>query len=151
MEAIAGWDGVTAFVEMKRASLRHFGHEAVLRRVSEVLQPVLNRCVLISFDLAAVKILRPMTGARIGWVLNRYDADGLREATALAPEFLFCDLERVPAATDQLWPGPWDWAIYEVRDLETARRCREPGCESTSRRWPCAACATEYDEAASGA
>jgi glycerophosphoryl diester phosphodiesterase len=129
VDAIAGWGDVTAFVEVKRASLRHFGRETVLRRMSEVLQPVLDRCVLISFDLAAVKILRLMTGARIGWVLDRYDEECLREATELAPEFLFCNLERVPATTDRLWPGPWDWAIYEVRDLETARHCRELGAK----------------------
>lgn len=150
MDAIAGWDGVTAFVEVKRASLRQFGRETVLRRVSEVLQPVLNRCVLISFDLAAVKILRLMTGARIGWVLNQYDADSLREATALAPEFLFCNLERVPATTEQLWPGPWDWAIYEVRDLETARHCRELGAKYVETM-AVRSLRTEYDEAASAA
>jgi glycerophosphoryl diester phosphodiesterase len=127
VDAIADWNDVTAFVEVKRASLRKFGHEAVLRRVSQVLQPVLGRCVLISFDLAAVKILRLMTGARIGWVLQSYDGDSLREATTLAPEFLFCNLERVPLGTEKLWPGPWDWAIYEVRDLETARHCQELG------------------------
>ncbi len=33
VDAIAGWDGVTAFVEVKRASLRQFGHETVLRRI----------------------------------------------------------------------------------------------------------------------
>ena len=150
VDAIAGWDGVTAFVEVKRASLRQFGRETVLRRVSEVLQPVLNRCVLISFDLATVKILRLMTGARIGWVLDRYDADSLREATALAPEFLFCNLERVPATTEQLWPGPWDWAIYEVRDLETARHCRELGAQYVETM-AVRSLRTEYDEAASGA
>ena len=129
VDAIAGWSDVTAFVEVKRASLRRFGRETVLRRISEVLQPVLDRCVLISFDLAAVKILRLMTGARIGSVLEQYDADSLREATELAPEFLFCNLERVPATTEKLWPGPWDWAIYEVRDLGTARHCRELGAK----------------------
>ena len=150
VDAIASWDGVTAFVEVKRASLRQFGREIVLRRLSEVLQPVLNRCVLISFDLAAVKILRLMTGARIGWVLDRYDADSLREATELAPEFLFCNLERVPAATEKLWPGPWDWATYEVRDLETARHCHSLGAkyvETMAVRSLRAA----YDEAASAA
>ena len=150
VNAIAGWDDVTAFVEVKRASLRHFGHEAVLRQVSEVLQPVLNRCVLISFDLAAVKILRLMTGARIGWVLNQYDADSLREATALAPDLLFCNLERVPATTEQLWPGAWDWAIYEVRDLQTARHCAGLGAryvETMAVR----SLRAEYDEAATGA
>ena len=150
VDAIAGWDGITAFVEVKRASLRHFGHEAVLRRASAVLQPVLNRCVLISFDLAAVKILRLMTGARIGWVLDQYDADSLREATALPPEFLFCNLERVPATTEQLWQGPWDWAIYEVRDLATARHCAELGAKYVETM-AVRSLRAEYDEVASAA
>jgi glycerophosphoryl diester phosphodiesterase len=128
VDAIAGWSDVTAFVELKRASMRHFGRETVLRRTLEVLQPVLDRCVLISFDLPAVRILRLMTGgARIGWVLDQYDGNALREATALAPEFLFCNLERVPESATELWPGPWQWAIYEVRDLGTARHCHALG------------------------
>lgn len=128
VEALAGWDGVTAFVEIKRASLRRFGHEAVLRRVTEVLQPVLDRCVLISFDLPAVRIMRLMTGgARIGWVLDQYDGNSLREASALAPEYLFCNLERVPESATELWLGPWQWAIYEIRDLATARHCHALG------------------------
>jgi glycerophosphoryl diester phosphodiesterase len=149
VDAIAGWNGVTAFVEVKRASMRQFGRETVLRRVSQVLQPVLDRCVLISFDLAAIKILRLMTGARIGWVLDSYDADSLREATALAPEFLICNLERVPIGTEELWPGPWDWVIYEVRDLETARHCQALGAryvETMAVR----SLRTAYDEAAPG-
>ena len=32
-----------------------------------------------------------------------------------------------------LWPGPWDWAIYEVQDLDTARRCRRLGASSSRR------------------
>jgi glycerophosphoryl diester phosphodiesterase len=127
VDAIAGWQDVTAFVEVKRASLRKFGHELVLRRTADVLQPVLERCVLISFDLAAVRILRLMTGARIGWVIERYDEETLQQATALAPDFLFCNIERVPDATTHLWQGTWDWAVYEVRDIETARRCHALG------------------------
>jgi glycerophosphoryl diester phosphodiesterase len=127
VDALAGWDGATAFVEVKRASLRQFGHEVVLSRVSEVLQPVLERCVLISFDHAAVKIFRLMTGARIGWVIERYDDETQRAATELAPDYLFGNIERVPSETLTLWPGPWDWAVYEVRDLATARRCQHLG------------------------
>ena len=119
--------GVTAFVEIKRSSLRRFGRETVLRRVSEVLRPVLDRCVLISFDLPSVKILRLMTGARIGWVLSQYDADAQAQAAELAPQFLFCNLERLPAEPEPLWPGPWEWALYEVRDLKTARDCHARG------------------------
>ncbi len=127
VDAIAGWDDVTAFVEIKRASLRRFGREAVLRRIAAVLQPVLERCVLISFDLPSVKILRLMTGARIGWVLTQYDADARQQAAELAPDFLFANLERLPAEPEPLWDGAWDWAIYEVRALETALDCRSRG------------------------
>jgi glycerophosphoryl diester phosphodiesterase len=127
VDALAGWPGVTAFVEIKRSSLRRFGREAVLRRVSQVLRPVLDRCVLISFDLPTVKILRLMTGARVGWVLSQYDGEALAQATELAPQFLFCNLERLPAEPEPLWPGPWEWALYEVRDLKTARDCHARG------------------------
>jgi glycerophosphoryl diester phosphodiesterase len=127
MEALSGWKGVTAFVEIKRASLRKFGREVVLRRVADVVAPVLSRCVLISFDLPSVRILRMMTGARIGWVLPAYDDRAAGEAAAVGPEFLFCNLERLPPANERLWPGPWEWAIYEVPDLRTARDCQSRG------------------------
>jgi len=127
VDAIAGWSGVTAFVEIKRSSIRKFGREAVLRRVADVVKPALRRCVLISFDLPSLKILRAMIGARIGWVLSEYDDAARAEAAALAPEFLFVNLERLPQGLEPLWPGPWEWVVYEVRDLQTARECQARG------------------------
>jgi len=127
VDSLAGWEGVTAFVEVKRASLRRFGREVVLRRVAEVLKPVLSRCVLISFDLPSLKVLRMMTGARIGWVISEYTDAARDEAASLAPEFLFANLERLPEAVEPLWPGPWAWALYEVRDLRTAKECQARG------------------------
>lgn len=127
VEALAGWEGVNAFVEVKRSSLSHFGREAVLTRIAEVLQPVIGRCVLISFDLPSLKILRMMTGARIGWVLSDWSDAALAEATALAPDFLICNIERVPESAERLWPGQWQWAIYEVRDMATVQRCQSLG------------------------
>lgn len=129
VDTLAGWDGVTAFVEVKRSSLRRFGREAVLRRIAQVLQPAIDRCVLISFDLPSVKILRLMTGARIGWVLSQYDAEAQQQAAELAPQFLFANLERLPTETEALWTGPWDWALYEVRDLKTAKACHARGAK----------------------
>ena len=95
--ALARWDGVTAFVELKRASIRKFGREVVLNRVLKEIAPILDRCVLISFDLPSLKIARVMGRARIGWVLTSYDEASLAEATALKPEFLFANHERLPA------------------------------------------------------
>lgn len=127
MDALAGWKDVTAFVEIKRASLRKFGREIVLRRVADVVAQAVNRCVLISFDLPSLRILRLMTGVRIGWVLPTYDERAAADAAAVAPEFLFCNLERLPPASEPLWSGPWEWAIYEVPDLKTARDCQSRG------------------------
>lgn len=127
VDALSGWPEVTAFVEIKRASLRKFGRETVLRRVADTLKPILDRCVLISFDLPSIQILRAMTRARIGWVLESYDESSRSAAEKLAPEFLFCNLERIPGETTRLWEGSWDWAIYEVRDIKTARACAAMG------------------------
>jgi len=127
LDALAGWEGVTAYVEIKRASLRRFGRETVLRRVAQVVMPMIDRCVLISFDLPSLRIMRLMTGARIGWVVSDYDEASMTEAKSVAPEFLFANLERLPEGMETLWPGPWDWALYEVRDLKTARECQSLG------------------------
>jgi glycerophosphoryl diester phosphodiesterase len=129
VQALGDWPGVTAFVEVKRASIRRFGRESVLTRIAGALAPVLDRCVLISFDIVSLKILRQMSGARIGWVITRYDEATRAEADSLGPEFLFANLERLPAEPGPLWNGPWDWAIYEVRDLETALECRARGAK----------------------
>jgi glycerophosphoryl diester phosphodiesterase len=126
-DALPGWRGVTAFVEIKRSSLRRFGHGIVLDQVTATLRHVLDQCVWISFDLACVEALRRQTGARIGWVIERYDDVSLRDAQAARPDFLFADVERMPPEMTRLWAGPWDWAIYEVRDLDTARHCRRLG------------------------
>lgn len=127
MDALAGWKDVTAFVEIKRASLRKFGREIVLRRVADVVAQAVNRCVLISFDLPSLKTLRATTGARIGWVISGYDDATRAEVAAVAPEFVFADLECLPEGPESLWHGPWDWAIYEVRDLGTAQACLARG------------------------
>ena len=126
-EAIAGWRDVTAFVEIKRASLRRFGLDAVLRPVQQALHPVADQCVAISFDLGCVEAMRRETGIRIGWVIEHYDEATRRGAEAARPDFLFGDVEGLTADIKSLWPGSWAWAIYEVRDVQTARRCGQLG------------------------
>jgi hypothetical protein len=99
----------------------------MLNRVLKEVTPILDRCVLISFDLPVLKIARVMSRARIGWVLTNYDEAAHAEVNALQPEFLFANLERLPNDDAPLWSGSWDWAIYEVRDLRTAQKLRDRG------------------------
>jgi glycerophosphoryl diester phosphodiesterase len=129
VEFVAERHEITAFVEIKRASLRHFGHEVVVTRVLEALKPARSRCVVISFDLPAVHMARQRDGQAIGWVLTEYDAHARLKYEAFKPEFLFCDHEKLPADSERLWRGPWRWAIYEVDTPQLALSLAERGAD----------------------
>ena len=117
---------VTLFVEIKRASLAHFGHEQVVERLLHELRAARSQCIVISFDLAAVFRVRQLGGFAIGWVLEQYDAHSRLKYEAVQPEFLFCDQEKLPDR-GPLWHGPWRWAIYEIESLELALSLAERG------------------------
>lgn len=127
VEAFAERHEVTIFAEIKRASLRRFGHEVVVPRVLDLLRPLRSRSVVISFDLAAIHMAR-QGGFPIGWILNEYSAHARLKFEALKPEFLFCDRERLPP-DGKLWRGPWRWAIYEVDEPALALDLAERGAD----------------------
>ena len=117
---IATYPTATAFVELKRASLRHFGQDLVVRKVCDALKPIARQCVIISFDLAAVHHVRQVSSYRTGWVLSEYTNLAALKCEALAPDFVFCDHQLLTANTSKLWRGPWRWAIYEVTSCNLA-------------------------------
>src|SRR5690606_21395622 len=111
---LATYPHATAFVEIKRASLRTFGQEIVVRKICDTLKPIARQCVIISFDLAAIHHVRQVSSFRIGWVLSEYSNLSALKCEALAPDYVFCDHELLTDNTAKLWRGPWRWAIYEV-------------------------------------
>jgi glycerophosphoryl diester phosphodiesterase len=117
---LASYPSATAFVELKRASLRAFGHEPVVRRVCEALKPVARQCVIVSYDLAAVHHVRQATSYRIGWMLSEYTSLSALKCEALAPDYVICDRQLLTESSSKLWLGPWRWAIYEVTSRKLA-------------------------------
>ncbi len=117
---LASQPAVTAFVEIKRASLRAFGPEIVVRKICEVLKPVVRQCVLVSADLTAVHHVRRLSTFRIGWMLSEYSSLSALKSEALVPDYLLCDQQLLTQNNSQLWRGPWRWAIYNVTSRETA-------------------------------
>lgn len=109
-----------AFVELKRASLRRFGTETMVRRVCEQLRTVADQVVAISFDLEAVMQIRQASALRIGWVLTDYSFAAQERAESSCPEFLFCNQDKLPNNASLLWQGSWDWVIYEVTNRDEA-------------------------------
>lgn len=110
----------TAFVQLKRASLRAFGHELVVHKVCDLLKPIARQCVIISSDLAAVHHVRQITALRIGWMLTDYTTLSALKCEALAPDYVFSDYQLLTDNTAKLWRGPWRWTIYEVASRKLA-------------------------------
>jgi len=115
------WPDVTAFVELKRQSISRFGAAAVLDAVLPLLAPVFDRCVIISFEESVIRLARERTGCRIGWALRGWDDEHRAQALAIDPDYLFCNVMRLPPIGESWWSGRWTWVIYEIVDSEIAR------------------------------
>lgn len=117
---IAAHPTATAFVELKRPSLRAFTQEAVARKVCEVLKPIARQSVIISADLAAVHHVRQASQYRVGWILPDYSTLSALKCEALSPDYVFCDHQLLTENASKLWRGPWRWAIYDVGSRKLA-------------------------------
>lgn len=129
LRALADWLALRPtlhlFVELKRASLTHHGRERCVDVTAAALAAVRERCTIISFDHDVLPPARA-AGFSIGWVLPTWEPATLAALAALAPTVVFCDRLKLPA-TGPLPSGPWDWAVYEVRDAATARALHARG------------------------
>lgn len=116
-----------AFVELKRASLQHFGMEVMVDVVARTLTPIRNQVIIISFDLPAVCRARQVMRVPVGWVLPAYSTPNAIKAEATLPDYLFCDLDKLPGDIRHLWRGPWQWAFYEITQRQQAERLQSLG------------------------
>jgi len=109
---------VTAFVEIKEESLSVFGADAVVMRVLDVIADVIDQCVIISYDAPCLENTRKHGKREIGWVIRDWDLQNKRIAENLQPEYLICNYKKIPLDPFQLWPGNWQWFLYEIDTLE---------------------------------
>ena len=94
--------------------------QRVIDVVLEMLAPCLSQCILISFEYEALRQVRCSCKLPIAWVLPEWSEQSRQLAGDLGPEYLFCNRKRLPDDLQQLWPGPWTWAIYTVNTPEDA-------------------------------
>jgi len=127
VELLQSWPHVHAFIEIKEESLTTFGHEFVIQQILEVLAPVQPRCIPISYDAEVLRQIRAHGTWKIGWVIRTYDEDHRQQAQSLAPEFLICNYNKT--GHEQLWPGPWQWVLYEITDAQLALQLHQRGAQ----------------------
>ena len=113
---------VTTFVEIKQESVDRLGIPAVM---DEVHRRILStetesQCIIISFNHEVLKYTRRISSMRIGWVLPSWNENNHELAITLKPDFLFCDTESLPRDDNQVWQGSWQWAIYNLDDVNSA-------------------------------
>jgi len=119
MTLLGRWPDRRAFVEIKTESLQRFGIGRVLTRCLDVMARAAAQCIVTSYSDDLLERVRQVAGLPIAWVLTAHDEDSLARARALAPEYLFCNVDKLPPE-GPLVTGPWRWAIYEITDPERA-------------------------------
>lgn len=113
---------VCLFVELKEESLDRFGVGTNVGAVIEVIRPVMERCIAISFATAPLAEARRHGWKKTGWVVDQWDDISRKTAESLSPDYLFCDYEIVPPEPDSLWKGDWKWVLYEIADPDLAEK-----------------------------
>lgn len=120
--------GTQAFVEIKAESLEHFGHARVVERIMREVKPVLDRCVIISFDAQALKLARQMGAGQVGWALEDIGPQAVQAARAFKPDYLFVGDRRFTQA-HAAFQGAWQWAVYQTQDPQHAIQLTEQGAD----------------------
>jgi glycerophosphoryl diester phosphodiesterase len=120
--------GVQAFVEIKAESLEHFGHEVVVDKIMQAIQPALGQCIVISFDALSLKLARQRGAGPVGWALDDASSASVKLAADFKPEYLFVGTRLFDEARAAI-KSQHQWAIYQVQDPALAAALTEQGAD----------------------
>jgi glycerophosphoryl diester phosphodiesterase len=123
---LSDWPDVHAFVEIKPQSFSVFG-SALIQQVLIQVEPIANRCTLITSSSSALDVIAASGYGPRGWVLPGWSENVRSEAERLNPAVLFVDHKMLPGYAQALWPGEWRWAVYTVNRMAHVTRLIERG------------------------
>lgn len=128
LDLIRAYPRATAYIELKRASMRRFGAAAVVDAAMPVVRAHAGPHVVLSFDPGMVELARTAGAPRCGLACEALDTVARDSARRLQPDYLFISAKRLdPAADCQLWPGAWQWVVYDVNDWADCEFWRSRG------------------------
>ena len=131
VELLLDYPTATAFVEIKDESLDQWGMDKVVDKVLACIEPAKQQCVLIADNLDALLYARNKAGYKIGWVIHRYDSADQELAASHAPDYLICNYKWI---NGDLWPGGWQWMLYDISDPALALEWADKGAELIETR-----------------
>ncbi len=115
------YEDALLFIDLKHASVAHFGHEQVVQAVAESCRHARARAVIVSADLPVVYRARQAYGFKIGWRIDTLDSHTQLKFQALAPDYLLLPRGAMPQQ-GYLQRGPWQWI---VTDVSTGQQCAD--------------------------
>lgn len=127
VDLLRGYPGVRLFVEIKTEVFQQMPRLVFLNRVWQILQPIRQDCVLISFDLYVLRLAQDHFHCPVGWVLTRYDHQSYARVQSRPVDYLICNVRKLPPLPQQPWSGPWQWFVYDVVDETLAKACAQRG------------------------
>jgi len=114
-------------VEIKEESIEEYGVEHVMKKLLADLNSIKDRCYIISFNYDAIEYTINNSDFKTGFVLHKYDTDHFNKVRALQPDLLICNYRKLPQLDNEgkleeaaLWPGNWQWVLYEIDEPELA-------------------------------
>ncbi len=117
-----------ALVEIKQESMARWHFKTVIDQLLEILGPYRNQCSLISYSHEALSYAQQEHHFPTGWVLQHYNKDHQKKAEGLQPQLLICNVRKIPNG-QPLWPGHWQWIVYDIIDPGLALSWAEKGAE----------------------
>jgi glycerophosphoryl diester phosphodiesterase len=109
--------GASLYVELKRTCLERFSPGQAAEAVARALAGAADRCVIISSSADLLQASRTLGVTRqSGWIMPRWDRESRSEAEALRPDFLFCNVRKLPGDDAPLPSLGARWVLYVVDD-----------------------------------
>ncbi|MFA5631495.1 MAG: glycerophosphodiester phosphodiesterase family protein [Porticoccaceae bacterium] len=110
---------LTVFIEIKEEAIAHAGIAKAYEILTSYLTPIASQVVLISFDVPFIAHARAQGFAQLGIVLKSWAQIDSEETLAIAPQYLFINVKRIPA-NENLGRIESLLVVYEIAEPEAA-------------------------------
>lgn len=128
LSLMADYPSATAFIEIKEESFQRFGLAKVMDKLILELANYKAPFFVISFSFEAIHYLQKHSNYKTGWVLKKYNQNFRQRAEELQPDCLICNHKKLPPK-EHLWPGIWDWMLYDIKDPKKAMHFHQLGAQ----------------------
>lgn len=105
--------GVTAFIEIKEESIRHFGRQVVFDAISPSVASLGEQAVVISFDSEFIALTKARLEVQTGIVVHHWSQIEAPKTREIAPDYLFVNVKRIPYGEDLSRFDPL-LVVYEI-------------------------------------